>query len=88
MPSTNDIIEQLTKEIAERARVEPADVKPDAHFIQDLGMSSLDLLNVLAYAEKSFSARFPDERIGELTSLDKVIEAVHAHQSGEDVDNE
>jgi acyl carrier protein len=83
MLSTNDIIEQLTREIAERARVEPADVKPDAHFIQDLGMSSLDLLNVLAYAEKSFCARFPDERIGELTSLDRVVEAVRVHQSAE-----
>ena len=88
MPSTNDIIERLTKEIAERARVEPADVKPDAHFVRDLGMSSLDLLNVLAYAEKSFSARFPDELIGELTSLDKVIEAVYAHQFGEAGDRE
>ena len=88
MPSTNDIIERLTKEIAERARVEPADVKSDAHFVRDLGLSSLDLLNVLAYAEKSFSARFPDELIGELTSLDKVIEAVHAHQFGEAGDKE
>lgn len=88
MPATNDIIERLTKEIAERARVEPADVKQDAHFVRDLGMSSLDLLNVLAYAEKSFSARFPDELIGELTSLDKVIEAVHDHQFGEAGDKE
>ena len=46
-------------------------------------MSSLDLLNVLAYAEKSFCARFPDERIGELTSLDRVVEAVRVHQSAE-----
>ncbi len=86
MSLTNDIIERLTKEIAERARVEPADVKPDAHFVRDLGMSSLDLLNVLAYTEKSFSTRFPDELIGELTSLDKLIEAVHAHQFAEAVD--
>jgi len=88
MLSTNDIIERLTKEIAERARVELKDVKSDAHFVRDLGMSSLDLLNVLAYAEKSFSARFPDELIGELTSLDKVIDAVHAHQFGNTGDKE
>jgi acyl carrier protein len=83
MPSANDIIEQVRKEIAARARVEPADVKPDAHLVRDLGMSSLDMLNVLAYAEKSFSTRFPDELIGELTSLQKIIDAVHAHQPGD-----
>jgi acyl carrier protein len=88
MPSTNDIIERLTKEIAERAQVAPADVKPDAHFVRELGMSSLDLLNVLAYAEKSFSARFPDTLIGELTSLGKVIEAVHVHQFPDSADKQ
>lgn len=82
MPSTNDIIEHVRREIAARARVEPAEVKPDAHLMRDLGMSSLDLLNVLAEAEKSFSARFPDELIGELTSLQRIIDAVHAHQIG------
>lgn len=80
MNETNHIIDRLRREIAARARVDPAEVKPDADFVLDLGLSSLDLLSVLAYAEKTFSARFPDEMLGELTSLEKVIEAVEAYR--------
>lgn len=85
MPSTNDIAEQLTQAIAARARLEPEQIDPDAHFILDLGMSSLDLLSVLAFAEKSFGTRFPDEFLAELTTLNKVIEAVHVYQSQREV---
>lgn len=73
----NDIREQLTREIARCARVEARDIAPDAHFVIDLGMSSLDLLNVLAYAEKLVGTRFPDEQIVELTTLNKVLDALH-----------
>lgn len=80
MHSTDDIIDRLTREIAARARLEPDQVEPDAHFLRDMGMSSLDLLNVLAFAEKSFATRFPDDRLSELTTLNKVIDAVRDHQ--------
>lgn len=76
----SDIIEMLTQEIATRARLEPEQVDPDAHFIFDMGMSSLDLLSVLAFAEKSFDTRFPDQQLASLSTLNKVIEAVHALQ--------
>ena len=40
-------------EIAARLRLRPEEIEPDANFIMDLGMSSLDVLCVLAFAEKS-----------------------------------
>ena len=76
----NDMTEQLTQEIAARARLEPDEVKPDAHFVLDMGMSSLDLLSVVAFAEKSFDTRFPDEILADLTTLNKVIDAVREYQ--------
>ena len=80
MNDTDDIAEQLRQEIATRARLEFDQVKPDAHFILDMGMSSLDLLSVLAFAEKSFATRFPDEIIADLTTLNKVDAAVREYQ--------
>jgi acyl carrier protein len=88
MSSTREITERLRKEIAEQARIEPAQVRSDAHFVRDLGMSSVDLLCVLAYAEEQFSARFPDDFLGELTSLNDIIEAIAAHQNEEAVGKE
>lgn len=75
-----DINERLAREIATRIRLEPQQVEPDAHLLQDLGMSSLDVLSVLAFAEKTFSTRFPDELLPELSTLNRIVEAVHAHQ--------
>ena len=71
----------LRHEIAVRARREPDEIMPDAHFIQDLGLSSLDLLSMLAFAEKTFSTRFPDAQLPQLTTLDKVADAVCHHQA-------
>ena len=83
MSTHDDIVEQLAREIAARARLQPHEVDPDAHFLRDLGMSSLDLLSVLAFAEKTFATRFPDERLSELTTLNQVRDAVRAFQGQE-----
>lgn len=80
MNNSDDIACRLTTEIAARAKLEPEQIKPDAHFVVDLGLSSLDMLAVLAFAEKNFSARFPDEILAELTTLDKAIAAVREYQ--------
>ena len=81
MKNGNDIAKRLIAEIATRAKLEPEKIKPDAHFVADLGLSSLDMLAVLAFAEKNFAARFPDEILAELTTLEKAVAAVRAYQS-------
>lgn len=80
MKPTDDIAALLTREIAQRARMRPEEIKPDAHFVLELGLSSLDMLNVLAFTEKSFSVQFPDEKLGDLTTLNKVVEAIATYQ--------
>ncbi len=80
MNANDDITGKLTQEIASRARLEPEQIEPDAHFIRDLGLSSLDMLSVLAFVEKSFSTRFSDEVLPKLTTLNKVVEAVRTYQ--------
>ena len=80
MNTSSDITGQLTKEIATLARLEPEQIEPNAHFIIDIGMSSLDMLCVLAFAETNFSTHFPDEVISELTTLSKVTEAVRVYR--------
>lgn len=77
-----DIIDRLRQEIATRVRVEAGDIDPNAHFLFDLGMSSLDLLALLAFAEKSFATRFPDEYLSELTTLNKLNDAIKGYQQG------
>jgi len=88
MSTDNDIIEQLRQEIATRARMDADAIDPDAHFLFDLGMSSLDLLGVLAFAEKSFGTRFPDECLSDLATLNRVADAIHGHQQNKERDDQ
>lgn len=88
MNSEEDIGELLTQEIAARARLEPEQIRPAAHFLLDFGMSSIDVLRVLAFAEKTFSIRFPDEQLAELTTLNKVVEAIRVHQREQSVEEQ
>lgn len=67
--------------------MDAGDVDPDAHFLFDLGMSSLDLLAVLAFAEKSFATRFPDEYLSELTTLNKISAAINGYLQDKERDD-
>ena len=45
----------------------------------DLGLSSLDLLSVLAFVEQTCGARFPDALLPTLVTLEAIDRAVSAH---------
>ena len=88
MNTDDDIMNRLRQEIAARVRMDPREIDPDAHFLFDLSMSSLDLLAVLAFAEKSFDTRFPDECLSELTTLNKVNDAIDGYQHDKERDDQ
>jgi acyl carrier protein len=71
--------DELIREIAARARVKAGDVKPDVHLVHELGLSSLDLLAVLAFAEHRFQARFPDGILHDLVTVERIEEAIRTH---------
>lgn len=81
MNTSNNVIEPLTTEVARLARLDPENIEPNAHFIIDFGMSSLDVLCVLAFAETTFTIKFSNEHLDELTTLNNVIEAIRNSQS-------
>ena len=76
MSGAADITVLLRREIAARTGRDPDEIDVDAHFLADLGLSSLDLLGMLAFAEKSFALRFADDTLGELTTIRRVVAAI------------
>jgi len=59
MSSTFDIVAQV---IAETSDVPMADIKPDAHAIDDLGIDSLDFLDIVFALDKKFGIKIPLEK--------------------------
>ena len=60
--------------VVEILRVDPADIGPETHFIDDLGASSMDLIEMLSMAEYTFGRTIPDDRIAEFSTIAKVVD--------------
>ena len=67
------IAEKVVAIIASAAKRTPVPVTADSNFA-DLGLDSLDALNVLHELEKEFDVRFPNEEVMNIRSVSQVIE--------------
>lgn len=76
------VARELAREIAALAKVAPHEVGMDAHFVVDLGLSSLDILSMLALAEARYGVTFPDSRLHSLSSLRDIEQFVLTHRAG------
>ena len=59
MPSTFDTVVNI---IAETCDIERATIKPESHAINDLGIDSLDFLDVAFAIDKTFGIKMPIEQ--------------------------
>jgi acyl carrier protein len=52
----------------------PDQIPPDAHLVQDIGADSMMALEILAALEKKYKIIIPEEKLKDLTTLNKIIE--------------
>lgn len=74
-----DIKERVLKLIIENLEVDPADVVPEAHFIDDLGISSMDLWELVLVMEDEFGIEVPDEDLEKIGTIQDAINFIQAH---------
>ncbi|KAL3295637.1 acyl carrier protein [Colletotrichum asianum] len=55
---------------------DPANIKPTAHFANDLGLDSLDTVEVVMAIEEEFSIEIPDKDADTIHSIDKAVEYI------------
>jgi len=68
-------LEQEVKElIAEIIEMEPNEINPDAHLVEDLGMDSMMALEILAAMEKKYKIKLPEEDLPKITTVNRAIE--------------
>ncbi|PNP46160.1 hypothetical protein TGAMA5MH_02195 [Trichoderma gamsii] len=53
-----------------------ANIKPNAHFANDLGLDSLDTVEVVMAIEEEFSIEIPDKDADTIHSVDKAVEYI------------
>jgi len=64
--------------IIEHLDIEPEKVVPEAHFIDDLGISSMDLWELVLIMEDEFDLEVPDEDLEKIQTIKDAIEYIEA----------
>jgi len=64
---------RLVKLIADQLGIKEEEVKPNSHFVDDLGADSLDLIEMLMTTEEEFEVEIPDEDAEPLMSVETVL---------------
>ena len=74
-------IEQRVKKIiAEQLGVNPAEIKNESSFVEDLGADSLDTVELVMALEEEFETEIPDEEAEKITTVQQAINFVQSRQ--------
>ena len=76
MPSIEEKVKQI---IVEQLGVEESEVTPNAHFVDDLGADSLDIVELVMTFEEAFEIDIPDEDAEKILTVKDAIDYIQAH---------
>ena len=68
--------ERIKKIIAEQLGVDPAEVTPEASFVEDLGADSLDTVELVMALEEEFGIEIPDEDAEKIVTVQNAIDYI------------
>ena len=68
-----NITEQITKILVDKLGIAKTEVTPDANFVKDLGIDSLDYAELVMEFEQTFNIRIPDEDAEQLQTINQAV---------------
>lgn len=74
----SDILAKVTEVVVEQLGVEAGQVKPESHFIEDLGADSLDTVELLMALEEKFDCEIDEASAEKLTRVQDIVEFIEA----------
>ncbi|MGD8387030.1 MAG: phosphopantetheine-binding protein [Desulfobacteraceae bacterium] len=69
-----EIIERIDASLAEEFELDPADLVPEATLFEDLGLDSLDMVDMVIALEHTFKIKIRDEE--EIRKI-RILEDIH-----------
>lgn len=70
------MIEKVIEILSEFTEFKSEDMTKDTKLIADLGLNSLDVVNVVVEFEDEFDIEIPDENIRELQTIGDIVEFI------------
>ncbi|BDA65759.1 MULTISPECIES: acyl carrier protein [Actinomyces] len=81
MTQSTEVLETITRIVAEEAGVEASSITRDSRFAQDLDIDSLGLLTIATQVEEHFSVALDDSLIPTLPTVGSLVDLVTAQQA-------
>ncbi|KAL5197253.1 hypothetical protein ABZP36_000765 [Zizania latifolia] len=75
----DEVVDRLVDVLKSHPKVDPSKVNPEAHFEKDLGLDSLDTVEVVMAIEEEFKLEIPDQEADKIDSLPLAIDYVANH---------
>jgi acyl carrier protein len=72
----SDILQQVIEVVTEQLGVDAAQVKPESHFIEDLGADSLDTVELLMALEEKFECEIDEASAEKLTRVQDIVDFI------------
>ncbi len=75
------MFEELKKLLVNELLLDPDDITPDAELSADLGISSVDLADLVCHCEEKFNIEIDDTDMGKFITIKDVVEYLEAHKN-------
>ncbi|KAJ6729993.1 ACYL CARRIER PROTEIN [Salix viminalis] len=74
-----EVVDRVVSVIKSFPKVDPSRVTPEVHFQKDLGLDSLDNVEIVMALEEEFKLEIPDKEADKIDSCNLAIEYIHNH---------
>lgn len=71
-----DVPEKVTRILTDKLGIAESEITPDANFVKDLGIDSLDYAEIVMEFEQSFDIRIPDDDAEKLQTFGEAVKYI------------
>ena len=76
-----DIPKKVTRILTEKLGIAESEITPDANFVKELGIDSLDYAEIVMEFEQKFEIRIPDDDAEKLQTYDSDVQNIQGKVS-------
>lgn len=73
--------EKVCNSIAEVLNVDPAEIKPETTFLEDLGADSLDIYQIIMKIEDEFEIRIDEKDVEHIRTVAEAMELITSRRA-------
>ncbi|TYH86951.1 hypothetical protein ES332_D01G080300v1 [Gossypium tomentosum] len=75
----SEVTDRVVSVVKNFQKVDPSKVTPNAHFQNDLGLDSLDTVEVVMALEEEFGFEIPDNEADKIGTINHAVEFIASH---------